>query len=108
MIHRDPSKYSPSTHFLQMCRQRDAPKPSTEIAAECIREGKLRPATDVKEDAEDYQVVFEHERGATTWRVVAEARRRAYVEPEATHSLITIYAVNAHGPGFHESALATD
>ena len=98
MIHRDPAKYEPTTHFRQQIKYRDAPKPSRQIAAECIRDGDLKPAH------KPYQVVFELERGVTTWRVVAEVNADAYTDENETHPLITIYAKDAHGHNQHGSA----
>lgn len=95
--HRDPSRYAPSTHFKQACKYRRAPRPTFDIAAETIRRGDVKPAH------RDTQVLFEWDAGVTTWRVVAELNPTAYDDPEATHSLVTIYAKDAHGHKHHGS-----
>lgn len=83
-------------------KYRNAPKPTREIAAECIREGELKPAHQA------HQVLFELQQGVTTWRVVAEVNQAAYTDDDETHPLITIYAKDAHGHKEHGSAFAHD
>lgn len=90
---RDPSDYEPTTHFMSKCKYRCDPSPSPSIAAAVIRDGEVVPLA-----GQAHQVVFEAERGPHTWRVVADVREGM----EPPYPLVTIYAVDAHGPGRHD------
>lgn len=95
---RDIGAYHPGDHFLQRLKYRTDPEPSGEIATETIREGH------VKHSNEAHLVHFEHEVGRETWTVVAHIKRRAFVDPDVTHKLVTIYA---HSHDGHQTVFDT-
>jgi len=89
-VPREVDAYKTTTHFMERLKYRTDPEPSKEIVKDCLKYGTI------KRTHEAQRIIFEHDIGRYTWRVLAQINDEAFTDSEKYHTLLTVYETNNH------------
>jgi len=90
-VPRDPSRYRPTTHFIQRAKDRLDDAERSDTIRSCIRRGKCYGTTPPDSDAAEVKQHFAfHWRG---WRVIVGIRPAALRDADKKHLAVTVMEV---------------
>lgn len=94
-VPRDPKAYRSSQHYINRLKQRVPEELQNDIAARCVRHGKLKAVSKAGHASSNahQDFAFFHEIRGTTWKLVVGIVPQAFESEHVKHFARSIYPV---------------